>query len=647
MRKASEILQLGIGSHKIALLALAISSVMALLPALFIHKLGTEGDVYTHYYIGLQAWKSPLLILDLWGRPLFTLTTMPFALAGFYWLKVYTVFLGILTAWLAYLTVRKLSFTEAWVAIPLVIFTPIFYYLLFNPLTETLMAFLLVWSIYLFTEKKYDLSAIVAGFIPFARLEAFVILPVFVVVFLINKKYRPIVLLLGGYALFGLIGYYILGEFFWFISKNPYTGGATELYGKGELFHFIKKTDSILGYPLAILALVGTLFWGYRISQMRRSWGKMVDDLSIWLLITGAYLAYLVAHSYSWWSGKGNSLGLVRVVGAVTPLAAIMAVAGLHHIGMELNKIKISDKILAIMAALMVTGPTLQKHFNYHPSAEEIVLKRSVEWLKNNNLLDRKIYFFHPMVGILTNRGAFEDDRGAMKVHFGGFQADEVSPAAIVIWDAHFGPNEGQTSMESLLENPSFKLLTEITPEIPFKTLGGKDFKICIFEKDENYKIRGEVDSILHWFVIRKEGFEKPDEKSRKKLDSTLVHTGKYSRLMREKEEFLELLNSPIQTLDLKNTDSTLRAGVWINYEPVENEIATLVAELKAKDTNKYISSPLSNATIKENSWHYLEVIIDLKSTKADGHVKVYIWNKEKKKLLVDDFILGYGMQLP
>jgi len=572
---------------------------------------------------------------------------MPFALAGFYWLKVYTVFLGILTSWLAYLTVRKLSFTEAWVAIPLVIFTPVYYYLLFNPLTETLMAFLLVWSIYLFTEKKYDLSAIVVGFIPFARLEAFVILPVFAAVFLIKKKYRPIVILLGGYVLFGLIGYFIWGEFFWFISKNPYAGGATDLYGKGELFHFIKKTDSILGYPLAILALVGTLFWGYRILQMRRSWKKMADDLSLWMLITGAYLAYLSAHSYSWWSGKGNSLGLVRVMGAVTPLAAIMAVAGLHHIGMELGKIKISDRLLAIVAAIIVTVPTLQKHFNYHPSAEEIELRRSVEWLKNNNLLDRKIYYFHPMVGILTNRGAFEDEKGAMKVHFAGFQADQVTPESLVIWDAHFGPNEGQTSLESLLENPSFKLLTEITPEIPFKTLGGKDFKICIFEKDEDFKITGEADSTLHWFVIRKEGFEKPDEKSRKKIDSTQVHTGKYSRLMSEKEEFLEFLNSPIQTLDLKNTDSTLRAGVWINYEPVDSEIAALVAELKTKEKYKYISVPLSNATIKQNGWHYLEVSLDLKSADAEGNVKVYIWNKEKKTLRADDFILGYGMRMP
>ncbi|MEJ5303717.1 MAG: hypothetical protein WHT22_09885 [Bacteroidales bacterium] len=645
MKKASDILQLG--SHKIALLALTVSGILALLPALFIHKLGTEGDVFTHYYISLQAWKNPLLILDLWGRPLFTLTTMPFALAGFYWLKVYTVFLGILTSWLAYLTVRKLSFTEAWVAIPLVIFTPVYYYLLFNPLTETLMAFLLVWSIYLFTEKKYDLSAIVVGFIPFARLEAFVILPVFAAVFLIKKKYRPIVILLGGYVLFGLIGYFIWGEFFWFISKNPYAGGATDLYGKGELFHFIKKTDSILGYPLAILALVGTLFWGYRILQMRRSWKKMADDLSLWMLITGAYLAYLSAHSYSWWSGKGNSLGLVRVMGAVTPLAAIMAVAGLHHIGMELGKIKISDRLLAIVAAIIVTVPTLQKHFNYHPSAEEIELRRSVEWLKNNNLLDRKIYYFHPMVGILTNRGAFEDEKGAMKVHFAGFQADQVTPESLVIWDAHFGPNEGQTSLESLLENPSFKLLTEITPEIPFKTLGGKDFKICIFEKDEDFKITGEADSTLHWFVIRKEGFEKPDEKSRKKIDSTQVHTGKYSRLMSEKEEFLEFLNSPIQTLDLKNTDSTLRAGVWINYEPVDSEIAALVAELKTKEKYKYISVPLSNATIKQNGWHYLEVSLDLKSADAEGNVKVYIWNKEKKTLRADDFILGYGMRMP
>lgn len=259
MNNQSEILQPR--GHKMAIIALTLSALSALIPAIFIHKLSIEGDVFTHYYISLQAWKNPLLILDLWGRPLFTLTTMPFALAGFQWLKIYTIILGILTAWLAYLSLRKLAFSEAWVAIPFVIFTPIYYNLLFNPLTETLMAFLAVLSVYLFIKDRFDISALVVGFMPFARLEAFVVFPVFIVAFLIRKKFRPVFLLFGGYFFFGLIGYVVFGDFFWFITKNPYSGGATDIYGKGELLHFIYKTNNIIGYPLAFLFVAGIAFW--------------------------------------------------------------------------------------------------------------------------------------------------------------------------------------------------------------------------------------------------------------------------------------------------------------------------------------------------------------------------------------------------
>ncbi len=631
--------------HKMAIIALAASLLLALLPAIFIHKLCSEGDVFTHYYISLQAWKNPLLILDLWGRPLFTLTTMPFALAGFQWMKVYSIILGTLTAWLAYLSVRKLAFSEAWVAIPFVIFTPVYYYLLFNPLTETLMAFLLVLSVYLFIEKKYDLSALVVGFMPFARLEAFVIFPVFIVIFLIKKKIRPVFLLLGGYFFFGLIGYLVFGDFLWFISKNPYSGGATDIYGKGELLHFIYKTDSILGYPMAFLFTAGIIIWGFKIWQLRRSWANMGEEFSAWLLLTGTYIVYLSAHSYSWWSGKGNSLGLIRVMGAVTPLAAMMAAAGLHFISMELGKFKIKDKMLALAFVLVIALPTLKKYLPYQPSYEEIEVSRASEWLKSNNLLDRKIYYFHPLAGILTNRGAFEDEKGAMKVHFAGFQPDETDPGALILWDAHFGPNEGQTPLELLLENPAYRLLVEIKPEIPFKTLGNQDFRICIFERNKDFKLSGEADSSLNWLVLRKEGFEQPMEKKlRKQIDSTEVHSGRYSHFMSEKEEFYEFFNTKLQTLDLRGSDSTLRASVWIKPEKESSEMAALVADLKMEKSNRYISVPLANAKSSENGWRYLEVMVDLKGAKSMDQLKVYVWNKGKIQLRIDDFVLGLGM---
>lgn len=632
-------------AHKKALTALVITALLTGIPAFFLHGYGSEGDAFTHYYISLQAWKNPLLLLDLWGRPLFTLTTMPFALMGFVGLKLYTIILALLTGWLAYLITRKMAFSEAWVAIPLVVFTPVYYYMVFNPLTETLMAFMLVLSFYFFTEKKYDAAAVVAGLIPFARLEAFVLFPVFLLAFLLRKKIRPVLLLFSGYIFFGIIGYLVFGEFFWFIEKNPYTGGATGIYGKGELLHFIKHNNQILGYPLTILALVGLLAWGWNLLKEKKPWSSLSEDVSLWLLIAGTYVAYLAAHSYSWWSGKGNSLGLLRVMAAVTPAAALMAAAGIHYIGAQFSKIKIKEIYIALALVIWVAWISLNRHFLYQPSKEEVEIAKVARWLKENNLLDRKIYYFHPLTGIMTGRGGFEDEKGAMKVHFAGFSADEVRPGALVVWDAHFGPNEGQTSLELLIENPAFRMLTEIKPEEPFKTLRDLDFKICIFERIKDFKITGETDSTLRMLVIRREGFEERGKAYNPNLDSTDAHGGKYSYLVKDNQEFYEFFSSDIQTLDLAGSDSTLRAAIWVKPESAGYSEVFLVSELTLPGTNRYLSIPITSSPINDKGWIMLENTMDLRGARPSDRVKVYIWNRGKQRLRLDDIVLGYGLK--
>lgn len=633
-------------AHKKAIITLVITALLTGIPAFFLHGYGSEGDAFTHYYISLQAWKNPLLLLDLWGRPLFTLTTMPFALAGFAGLKLYTFLLALLTAWFAYMIIRKMAFSEAWTAIPLVVFTPVYYYMIFNPLTETLMAFMLVLSFYFFTEKKYDASAVVTGLIPFARLEAFVLFPVFIIAFMLRKKIRPVLLLFSGYIFFGIIGYLVFGEFFWFIEKNPYTGGATGIYGKGEFLHFIKHNNQVLGYPLTILALIGWLAWGWNLLKEKKPWHSLSEDVSLWLLISGSYGVYLAAHSYSWWSGKGNSLGLLRVMAAVTPAAALMAAAGIHYVGAQFSKIKIKETYVALTLVLWVAWTSLNRPFLYQPSKEEVEITRAARWLKENKLLDRKIYYFHPLTGIITGREGFEDEKGAMMVHFAGFNADEVSPGALVVWDAHFGPNEGQTSLESLIDNPAFRMLVEIKPEEPFKTLRNLDFKVCIFERLKDFKISGETDSTLRMLVIRQEGFEEKGKAYNPYLDSTDAHGGHYSYFVKDNQEFYEFFSSDIQTLDLAGSDSTLRAVIWVKPENAGYSEAFLVSELTMPGSNRYLSIPITSSQINVKGWIMLENTVDLRDTRPSDRVKVYIWNRGKQKIRVDDMVLGYGLRL-
>src|ERR1700751_4484090 len=49
------------------------------------------GDCYAHYKIAHYAFKYPRLFLDLWGKPVFTLLSSPFAQFGFIGIKIFNI----------------------------------------------------------------------------------------------------------------------------------------------------------------------------------------------------------------------------------------------------------------------------------------------------------------------------------------------------------------------------------------------------------------------------------------------------------------------------------------------------------------------------------------------------------------------------
>jgi len=72
----------------------------------------------------------------------------------------------------------------------------------------------------------------------------------------------------------------------------------------------------------------------------------------------------------------------------------------------------------------------------------------------------------------------------------------KIREGEIVLWDAHFSPNEGRLPLENLMDNPGFQLVHLVRPESPFKVLGGYEYEIYIFrrimEDDglDNHRIR-------------------------------------------------------------------------------------------------------------------------------------------------------------
>ena len=59
-----------------------------------------------------------------------------------------------------------------------------------------------------------------------------------------------------------------------------------------------------------------------------------------------------------------------------------------------------------------------------------------------------------------------------------------VKDGTIYIWDAHFSNYFGsKIQLNTIMQNKYFKLIKAFKPDPPFKTLGGYDYGIYVFQK--------------------------------------------------------------------------------------------------------------------------------------------------------------------
>ena len=356
------------------------------------------GDSIQHYSMAHWGWKYPKLLFDHWGKPIFTILISPFAQIGINGARIYNLLLGFGTAIVIWQIAQILKFKNSTISIFFVLFTPIYFILIFTPLTEVSFSFFLALSILVFFKKKYYLSAIILSFLPLIRTEGIVLLPLFILAYFFRKKILAIPLLLSGFLIISLAGYSYYDDFWWLITKMPYSGDAIDIYGSGSLFRFINDTRGILGYLLGVLFIIGLIF--SLIQWVQKDKFKFSNTFYFLLLVPGSYIVFLSAHSFAWWLGVGNSLGLIRVIGSVTPLAALTALLGFNLIIDLLNrKNKFIGKIITYGIIIWIIAFGIGTHRGgFKLSDNQVLIQQTTTFLKNNNLIKHKLYYFDPFV---------------------------------------------------------------------------------------------------------------------------------------------------------------------------------------------------------------------------------------------------------
>ncbi len=417
--------------------------------ALLTDGLGGGGDSLTHYFISKLAWQQPTYLLDLWGKPVFTFLSSPFALFGFTGIKIFNVCCAVAASYFTCLTAQRLGKSLHWLILPLAFIAPAYYTYIFSGLTEPLAGMLSILAVWLCLSGKVSWGFIVASLLPFARTEAQIFLLFFLVFGLLNGHYKKLPLLATGYLFFSIIGGFVFDNFLWVFS-SPYNSQGS-VYGSGEWFDYVNSLKGMLALPGFILTMLGivrffTQWLAGRINWRTEPW-----------LVHGIFFSLFIGHSLVWALGIYGSAGLERTLLTAFPFLWIIMLDGVLLLRDLLKRINTKVAIALPVAVLLIQvyftidNPLSKYYWNAHlrPGAEYEFFRENVAgYIRSNYPEAEQFVMDKPEMAIALNTN-FKDDANRLdwsRYHY----YDDVADGTLWIYDSYYVPVQYGISLEKI-----------------------------------------------------------------------------------------------------------------------------------------------------------------------------------------------------
>lgn len=453
-------------------------------------------DDIVHYRFARYSFKHPELLLDHWAKPVFTLLASPFAQPGYWGVKLFNLITGAFTAFILFRIAGLLKIRRAWLIVLLLFFTPVYTTMLMSGMTEILFSAVLVLSAYLFLRKEFVWSAVIISLLPLVRTEGIVIWPFFTLGYLFHRQWKAVPFIFSASLIYSIIGGFYFKDFFWLITKVPYTG-TYDIYGHGELLHFVKSNKSIFGNILTILFAAGCISFlaGNPEKPLKRPLYRISkDEITVILM---PLLVYYAAHSYVWWKGI-NSYGLIRVMAGVAPLFVIYSLRGINLVLDNLSLRLLRNASLVILLAMIVLTPFLVYEIPHKLSDKDQVVQEAATWYRSSPYNNQKYYIWESYFYFFLDTDPYDSTKMADGIPDRNHPENHVKPGEIVIWDAHFSAVDGRFPLSAILDNPYYKLIKVFRPAEPFLS-GGGTYQICFFERMDSaadYRNQARMDSL-------------------------------------------------------------------------------------------------------------------------------------------------------
>ncbi len=516
----------GPGARRLLVLAAAAAGLAAAL-IYAAHAAGTyQDDDLDRYYMALQLWHRPSLLLDRWGMPLaLAVLAIPAKLSGYAGVKAVTAAATAGAALCTGLAAESAGLAFPWLAAVFVAFQPMVLNLSYSGLAEPWGALVLAALLWAWYADRPDRALVLAGLLPLARIESGLLTLVVLAVGWRRSTWRGKLGAVLPAALWNLIGFAMTGQPLYVFAL----GGSRPLNSLGVLQY--ARNDIVTAGPIVLFfflwalvarlrpardpapapaprsrfpALAAALLLIHLALLTLLAWDALPFGRSVGFLRHVVGSAPAMALVAAWGAGDWASvrfrprLPRIAFAGAWTAVTALwlshvllndswlgagrverrwVVTAALAAIGVALLRIRRSRvgraAVLLAGAGAVAFALAVVRPIGLDPERQAV--QEAVREIDLLGLGGAVVYTNHPWFAYFSGRDRYDQVRTP---HLTRANLAGARPGSVVIWENHYGPRLWGDVPDTLLRNdPGYRRLLEL------RAGRERNFHLAVFEK--------------------------------------------------------------------------------------------------------------------------------------------------------------------